>query len=496
MSATVLRARTVRGRYVDSVVAMRLSQALTGRTGVVDAAAIMGTPANLAMLREAGLLAADVEDARPDDLVVAVRARDDAACTDALGAVESLLTQTAPPSTTVRSLAEALRAQPDTNLVSISLPGEHAAAEARHALEAGLHVFCFSSDVALDDEVELKALAEREGVLCMGPDCGTAILAGVGLGFANEVRRGPVGVVGGSGTGMQAVTSLLERMGVGTSFAIGAGSRDLDDAVGGVTTLRGLALLDADPSTHVIVVVSKPGGAATTARLDAAAARCATPVVRCVLGGEGDAGTLDAAALAAAREVGATATLPGWDSHPDVASLRAKVGERRFVRGLFSGGSLCAEAQLVLMRAGLEVSSNAPVAGARRVADDAPAIGHCLVDLGTAAFTRGRPHPMIDARARCERIAQAASDPDVAVLLVDVVLGRNAAEDPAGDLAAAIRAASTDGPVVVAAVVGTEFDPQGLAKQVATLQGAGCLVAPTNATMAALAAALVEEARP
>lgn len=493
MTAGVVRARVLRGRYLDSVMAMRLAQSLAHEAGVHDAAALMATPANLAMLQVAGYVAEAWEGATADDLVVAVKADSEEAASAALAFVEGRLTFGHVALTRPRTLEEALREQPDSNLVSISVPGAFAAAEARRALELGLHVFCFSSDVPLDEEVALKALARANGLLCMGPDCGTSILAGAGLGFSNAVRRGPVGVTGGSGTGIQAVTSLLERMGVGTSAAIGAGSRDLDDAVGGSTTLTALEMLDQDPATQVIVVVSKPGGAMTSARLARAAAASRTPVILCVLGGDGDVSTFDDAARAAARTLGLSAPLPAWTTPVDAAAVAARLGRRGVVRGLFAGGSLCAEAQLVFQGAGLAVTSNAPVGGAGRVGDTDARVGHCLIDLGTATFTRGRPHPMIDARARVARLREEADAPDVAVLLLDVVLGRNAAADPAGDLAVAIADVTSRplAPVVVTSVVGTEFDPQGLHKQEATLRDAGAIVAPTNATAASWATELV-----
>lgn len=498
MTTPVLAVRVLPSRYVDSLVAMRLAKDLAAGHGVLDVAVLMGTPANLELLRTGGFLG-EGDRAGAEDLVVAVKAIDETSAHAALDAVEPSLSSHRSPTSHVRTLDEALAAQPASNLVSISLPGAYAAAEATRALAAGLHVFCFSSDVALADEVAMKELARSKGLLCMGPDCGTAILGGVGLGFANAVGRGPVGLVGGSGTGLQAVTSLLDRMGIGTSHAIGAGSRDLHDEVAGSTTLAALQLLDEDPGTEVIVVVSKPGDAATMAVLEEAAATSRTPVVLCVLGADGDVATLEDAALAAAATLGVTATPIRWEDRPEPAETRARLGARRDVRGLYSGGSLCAEAQVVLAGAGLQVASNAPVAGSARLGDDEAAHGHALVDLGTAAFTRGRPHPMIDARARVERLAREARDPDVAVVLLDVVLGRNAAPDPAGDLAPAIKEVTSGGsgvPLVVASVVGTEADPQQLSHQVATLRAAGALVAPTNAQAAAFAAAVVMAPQP
>ena len=462
-------ARIVSDRYVDSVVLMRLAQQLTRIAGVTDAAAVMGTATNRALLAEGGFDAKGVADAGANDLIVAVKAVDAATAVSALDQVDALLA--APVSSTDRvptviTLDDAVGPRTGTNLAVISLPGEYAAAEARHALERGLHVFIFSSNVPLDDELELKRLAAERGLLCMGPDCGTALIAGTGLGFANAVRRGPVGVVGASGTGIQAVTSLLDRFGVGVSHAIGAGSRDLSDAVAGATTFAGLDALLEDPGTEAVVVVSKPPGPATAARLRELAAVAPKPVILCFL----DELTLDDAARAAAEAVGFTPP-----ALPEALALPVRPGRgRRWIRGLYAGGSLAYEAEFALRQAGLDIGS-----------------GHAIVDLGGEEFTRGRPHPMIDARARRALLKVELADPETAVVLLDVVLGYGAAADPAGDLADVI--ADARGPVVLASVCGTERDPQGLAAQEATLREAGAHVLPTNSAAARTAALLVSQ---
>lgn len=480
-------ARIVADRYVDSVLLMRLAQRLTELPGVIDAAALMGTDANKALLAEGGFGSAP--GAGPNDLIVAVKAVD-AAAASALDQVEALLAlpgASAGRIPVVRRLEAALDLQPGTNLAVISLPGEYAAAEARRALVRDLHVFLFSSNVELEDELELKRLAAERGLLCMGPDCGTALIGGIGLGFANAVRRGPVGVVGASGTGIQAVTSLLDRFEVGVSHAVGAGSRDVSDAVGGATMLAGLGALLDDPLTGAVLMLSKPPEPATAARLREAAEAAPKPVISCFLGVPDGPATLDEAARAAAAAVGVTPPAQAADFD---AAPRPGRG-RRFVRGLYAGGTLGYEAQLVLRAAGLEVASNAPLPGGRTLPEGAGSEGHTVLDLGAEEFTRGRPHPMIDARARRARLAAEAEDPQTAVILIDVVLGYGATADPAGDLADAIAAAAGRDIVVVASVCGTERDPQGLTAQEAILRDAGALVLPTNAAAARTAALLV-----
>jgi FdrA protein len=480
-------ARIFAGRYVDSVVLMRLAQALAKAPGVVDAAAVMATEANRRLLAEGGFTANGAAGVGANDLIVAVKALDEQSAAAALGRVDELLqARAASGLPVVRSFDEALGRQPESNVAVISLPGDYAAAEARGALERGLHVFLFSSNVALEDEIALKAQAAERGLLCMGPDCGTAIINGVGLGFANVVGRGPVGVVGAAGTGIQAVTTLLDRFGVGVSHAIGTGGRDVSDTVGGMTMLAGLQALAADEGTQAILVVGKPPGARTGAKIREAASSITKPVVVCFLGDRSGPATLDEAALAGARAVGVEPAAMVEEVH----GLRTPPVGRHYVRGLYAGGTLAYEAQLVLAAAGLNVGSNAPLPGARALADPLRSEGHSVVDLGSEDFTRGRPHPMIDAGARRERLAAEAADKETAVILLDVVLGYGAASDPAGDVAEAIGAAAGDIRVVVS-VCGSDGDPQGLAAQEQTLRRAGALVLPTNAAAARAAAAIV-----
>lgn len=484
--------RILRSRYVDSVVLMRLAQSLEREQGVEHAAALMGTAANLALLHEGGFVDGPC-DAAADDLIVAVNGGSADALRAALSRVDRLLS--APASAedelrTARDLDSALILQPGTNVAAISLPGEYAAAEARTALEHGLHVFLFSSNVSLEDEIALKRLAAERGLLCMGPDCGTAIVSGAGLGFANAVRRGPVGIVGAAGTGIQEVSCLLDRFGVGISHALGCGGRDLSAAVGGATAFAALDALLDDPATKAIVVLSKPPDPAVADRLRERAENAAKPVILDFLGEDGT--TLEELARRAAIAADALPTeLEETLPEDKLAALRARLHpSRRFVRGLYAGGTLAYETQLVLRETGLTVASNAPLPGAPELRDARRSEGHTVVDLGSEEFTQGRPHPMIDSRERCARILQEAEDPETAVILLDVVLGYGAAPDPAADLADAVQRAARRVPVL-AHVCGTERDPQDLAKQERTLREAGALLLPTNAALARNGAALL-----
>lgn len=479
--------RVRRGFYADSVALMRVSRALSSQPGVELAAVMIGTRANIALLREAGLLEATGEAASANDLIIAVRAAHEEAALAGLTEAERLLDARAAPDTegmqTVRSVDAALGALPQANLALISVPGEFAAAEAHRALARGLHVMMFSDHVPIEDEVELKRAAAAAGLLLMGPDCGTSLVAGTALAFANAVPRGDIGLVSASGTGLQEVSCLLARAGHGVSHGIGVGGRDLHDAVGGLMTLAAIDALDADPATRHIVVISKPPSPAVTARIVARIARSAKPFTLCLLGTaqvELPADARLALTLQQAAEIAGGFTLPA----PPPADLPRRRGS---IKGLYTGGTLCAEAQLILMGAGLTVSSNVPVPGAVGLAEeDAP--GHAMTDFGSERYTRARPHPMIDPELRNARLAAALEHAETAVALIDLVIGYGAHPDPAGELVKALAGTRRGHAAVIASVTGTEQDPQVYSSQVAALRAAGVAVAASNAQAALWAA--------
>lgn len=495
MSATTIT-EIRRGFYLDSVALMRLSREIAGMEGVVEAALMMGSPANLAIMRDAGLLE-DACDARPNDLVLAFRARDaasaEAARQAALAGLDGPRVAAAKTGTwRPRSLAAAVEALPTANLALISVPGDFAAAEARKALRLGLNVMIFSDNVTLDDERSLKEEARARGLLMMGPDCGTAIIGGTPLAFANRVRRGTVGVIGASGTGIQEVTSLISEGGGGISHAIGTGGRDLGGDIGGITTLMAMDLLDADPGTELVVLISKPPHPDVAQAVAARIERSAKSHILCFIGAADmalPANAVQAHDLCAAAEQALGRPVA---ADFDVSAVAAAAsGQRRDgrIEGLFSGGTLAAEAQILLRAAGRQVVSNAPVPGVGRPGSDDTGADRIL-DLGDDDYTRGRPHPMIDPASRDGLLAEALADPQVAVVLLDLVIGLGAHADPAAGIAAAVAAAGVGRPPVVASVTGTAGDPQGLARQVATLQAAGIAVAPSNAHASRLACAL------
>jgi succinyl-CoA synthetase alpha subunit len=499
---------TKKNFYKDSVALMRISQTVAGRPGLGRVSLLMGTPANKDILGQAGLLVPELAGAAPADLMILVEGERDALAS-ALEAIEAALAGgDAKPSAGAveiapRSIAMGQERLADATLAQVSVPGPYAAAEAMKALKRGLHVFLFSDNVPLAEEQAVKRLAARKGLLVMGPDCGTAIVAGVPLGFANAVRRGAIGVVGASGTGMQEVTCRIHQLGEGVSHAIGTGSRDVYEEIGGTTLLAGLELLARDPATRVIVIVSKPPGRSVAERALAAVRTAGKPAVVLFLGADLPGGgnvhtvaTLEqaaAAAVALARgtkpAAAATATPAGFD-----AAVAKLAPTQKFLRGLYSGGTYCTEAQLVWRGAGLAAWSNAPLDKRLALPHHAASREHTAIDLGADEFTVGRPHPMIDFAARLERLAAEARDPAVAAIVLDVVLGYGAHADPAGALAPAVRAAraaaARDGRelLVVGFLCGTEEDPQRLSSQAEALAASGMTLAPGSTAAAALAA--------
>jgi succinyl-CoA synthetase alpha subunit len=488
--------------YRDSVSLMQLSAALGKLPGVEQASAVMATPSNLEFLKHAGLVERDIAP-RPNDLLVAVRGKSSAHLEAALAtALASLNNESAPNAGATpleaapRSLQMALGRAPGANLALISVPGDYAAAEAMKALRLGLNVMLFSDNVSLEDEVALKRHAKERGLLVMGPDCGTAIIDGVPLGFANAVRRGAVGVVGASGTGTQQVTSLVHRRGAGISHAIGTGGHDLHKDVGGITMLQGLQLLSRDADTKAIVLISKPPSPAIAREVIAAARKAGKPVVINFIGSTEDPSggnlhvsrTLDDAAAAAVALAKGRKPSRASTSPLKPPKLKFKRGQR-YIRGLFSGGTFCYEASAILG----DVWSNAPVDPKRAIPDPWKSREHTLIDLGDDVFTRGRPHPMIDLRLRNDRLLEEAADPQVAVILLDVVLGYGSHPDPAAEIVPVLMKIKKKSrpPVIVASVCGTDEDPQGLERQEATLREAGVLLTESNASAARLAGAIV-----
>ncbi|MBI5650640.1 MAG: acyl-CoA synthetase FdrA [Chloroflexi bacterium] len=477
-----------RGTYYDSVVLMQLQRALLALPGVRDAGVVMGTPANFDLLRQSNLLIDPPRDARAEDLIIALRADSDASAEAALAQIDALLARRSTPTDSEyrpRSIESAARMSPNATWVLVSTPGRYAARVARDALDLAKNVFLFSDNVPLDQEIVLKQIAAQKGLLVMGPDCGTAIISGAALGFANRVRRGNIGIVGAAGTGIQTVAARIHNLGGGISHALGTGSRDLSDAVGAITARQSLALLARDPATDVIVLISKPPSPAIAEMLLRAARAIAKPVVIDFIGyvpeKNRDDNLFFARTLSDAAEL-AIECVPSFPSVPLFPGTEMK--EQReirklsgYFRALYSGGTLAYEAQLILRDYLDTIYSNAPLLTTNQLPLTSVSQAHTILDLGADEFTVGRLHPMLDNDLRIRRLHQEARDPEVAIILLDVVLGFGAHPDPARELAPAIAdARATRSIEIVAVVIGTDDDPQNASAQIAQLQNAGARV--------------------
>jgi FdrA protein len=504
--------------YHDSVTLMLVAKELINFPGVQDAAVVMGTEANKSLLKQSGLLTGESQKATPNDLLIVVKT--DGSPEDALEAANRLLQKKVETGRgsefrpkTVRS---AVRGLPDANVSIISIAGRYAADEAWEALKQGLHVLLFSDNVSIEDEIALKLYARDHGLLLMGPGAGTAILNGVALAFANVIPPGPVGIVAAAGTGLQETSTLLAKNGIGITQGIGTGGRDLKKEVGGIMYLEGLKALQADPQTQVILLVSKPPSQEMIEKVMEQVGKSSKPTVVCLLGGDLSkikpsanahvVSTLQEAGLLAAKLAGAKVDDPKQFIAREKSELESRAKElkkklepgQKYLRALFSGGTLCAES-LVIWRDEFEeiVYSNAPIIKEFQMKDSIHSEKNCAVDLGEEEFTVGRPHPMIDNDLRVKRILQEAKDAEVAVIMLDVVIGYGAHPDPAEELGKAIsqakKIAQDAGRELhfITSVTGTEGDPQVLSKTAEKLRAAGAIVLDSNAAAARLAGMLV-----
>lgn len=502
--------------YFDSVTLMVASSQMRQLDGVENAAVMMGTDHNRALMTDAGLIGPDTEPFDVNDTVVGILAETQEAAEAAVAFFDDFISKKKTAASTaekrVKTLTAAKSSAPESNFAVISVPGRFARAEAEKALALGMHVLLFSDNVSLKDEVELKEMAVEKGLLMMGPDCGTTIINGTALGFANVVRRGNIGLVAAAGTGLQEVTVLIDCLGGGISQALGTGGRDLKEEVGGRMMTLCLEALENDPQTEVIVILSKPPHPSVMKKMLSLLENSKKPVIAAFLGG--DPALLDGSRVVYAKDLETAAyfgvlaaqgkPLEMTDDRAEYVKKLAqeeseKLGDgQKYLRGLYSGGTLCYETMLALDAAGIPTWSNIALDKSRLIEGSEVSKENTLLDMGEDFFTNGMPHPMIDFRQRVERMASDAADETVGVMLLDCVCGYGTHEDPAGELAPAIRKAKEIAGeagrhlTVIASVTATETDPQPRSEQIRQLEEAGALVMSCNAEAARLAAAIMD----
>jgi len=496
-----------RGTYFDSVTLMLISREIGAMEGVEQVALNMATEANLRIMASAGFDLSGLE-LGESDLVIAVKGKEEV-LDRAISRAKELLKS--PPgrrsdsaSYFPKSVDGALALLPGANLALISVAGQYAADVARACLDLGLNVMLYSDNVPLSAEVELKRIAGEKGLLVMGPDCGTAVIRGKGLGFANAYPLGPVGLVAAAGTGLQEVGVQMARRGVGLIHAIGTGGRDVKEEVGGSTFSMGVKLLLEDPEVEVLALVGKPPSPSVEGSILDLASSSGKPVVVGFVGGRRREDAFPLYFCSDLEEVAAvsSALAKGLDPNEAREELRSRREEvlrmaqarsrRGYLRGLFSGGTLCYEAQLLASSILGPIRSNAPLDKAYKLADSLRSEGHCMVDYGEDEFTQGRLHPMMDSSYRAQRLVVEAQDPEVSVILFDCVLGYGAHENPASQMAEAVQRARGicgDRVLFVSYVCGLEGDPQVASRQRRILEEAGVVLLESNAEAAIFAAA-------
>jgi FdrA protein len=505
-----------KNQYYDSVFLMGVSNRLSKIDGVHQTAVLMASEKNKKLLADIGVHGDEIDSAQSNDLIVAVIADSP----QIIEAVFANLDQTlrhqeeSTPISHIHTVEEGLAEKPSANLAVFSIPGEYAFREAMKALEANLNVFIFSSNVPLDEELKLKQFASQHNLLVMGPDCGTSIIGGVGIGFANAIRRGTIGAIGPSGTGLQEFTSQVHNAGYGISHAIGTGSHDLSDEIGGITTALALEALEVDDQTEAVAIIAKPTGKKTFQQLVTRLKYFTKPVVACFLGVTSEqintdseiiwTHTIDDAVqsvvqIVSHREISPTIQLTE-EEREHARKIRKKwTTEQCYLRGLFAGGTFCYQSQQILLDHGIKIYSNAPIKSDSKLPHPDQSFKHTLIDMGDDAYTLGKPHPMIDGSSRKQRILVESQDPSVAILLLDFILGYNASSDPIGDLLDAIIEAKQRKPThsgdltIVASICGTQEDPQELDLQKKLLQEAGVVVFDSNARAALFCGELLKQ---
>jgi succinyl-CoA synthetase alpha subunit len=466
---------------------------------------LMGTPMNVQLIKDIGFKDDRLLKVTPNDCLIGIKTNQSkpSLVDDLVNALKSASQQTKSDtnqSLTYPSTSAAAKAI-QADVAVISVPGAYAAYEAHQALDAGLNVMLFSDNVTVEDEIALKLKAIQKNLLLMGPDCGTAIINGVGLAFANQIRKGSIGIVAASGTGLQEVTVLIDRFGGGITQAIGTGGRDLSEKVGGLMMLQGIDILNADPETKVITLISKPPAASVYEKILQKLKTVSKPVVIGFIDGKKPenspyyhASTLAEAAYLSLKAIKLNPPVFEQLTEQQKLDAAANKKEKKLIRGLYCGGTLCSEGISIARKNLTGLYSNVSKKPEEHLDDVFHSKGHCFVDLGDDIFTNGRPHPMIEPTIRLERILQEANDPHVGVLLLDFELGYGSHDDPTGTHLEALQSFKAKRPDVpiIAYVCGTDGDRQRLSDQEQKLKAIGVRLASSHAQAIRYAVAIIQ----
>lgn len=501
-----------KGRYIDSLETLFATSVLVEQEGVRNGYVGVASNAFKEEVTEAGLGAAELENATSNDFVIVAECEDKASFDKAVEAVMNSFDAKSSEEAeeTFVSTKAAVKKHPEANLCSIAVPGEYALSEVKKALNAGLHCCVFSNNVPLEDEREMKELAREKGLLCMGPDCGVANINGAALVLSSINNRGPFGICGASGTGIQHVAAIMHEAGSGVSQTIGTGGNDLKDKVGGIMMLMGIDALEADPETKYIALISRKPGETVFPKILERVSRCKKPVVALFMGADKEtveksgaiyASSLDECALKCLELIGIEYPLATEEELAVIASEEVKklAPEQKYIRGAYSGGTYMDEATHAMLSRVGRINSNSPIEPEWKLEDSYVSVENTIIDYGEEEFTLGRPHPAIDPGVRKPAILREAADPETAVILLDFILTPPGHMDPTGycldDIRMAQEMAEAEGRhlIFIASVLGTTADLQDLRKQQRQLEEAGVIVCQTNYRAAVLAGEIIRQ---
>ncbi|MBP7654797.1 acyl-CoA synthetase FdrA [Candidatus Dependentiae bacterium] len=498
----------IKNRYFDSVMLMSIANSASKCEGIKNLAAMMATDNNKEVLRNTKMIDKTGEKAEPNDLLVCINAEAESFCEPALKKFKELLdnkssAENKSDKIELTSIADGIKEYADSNLVLFSIPGPFVKREAKTALSAGKNVMIFSDNVTIDEELELKQIAKQNGLIVMGPDCGTSIINGKGIAFANSMPIGKIGIIGASGTGIQQVSCILANKGYGVKHAIGLGGRDLSKQIGGISMLTAIDAMEKDIDIEIVILISKPPFPEVEKKIFDRLKNYKKKIVVNFLKGDETECKKRRIPFASTLENAANLAISILENKPFepkefdaekkeidqlLKSIRNKTGSSKYVRGLYSGGTLCDEALFIMAQYGLEVFSNIPLTPELKLKNAYESYKNTLVDLGDDEFTKGRPHPMIDYTLRCQRIVEESSKKDTGIILFDIVTGYGSHINPVEPLSEAITKSLKNNKnlVFIASICGTSYDIQNINEIKKQLEKLGVIFMPTNAQAAKL----------
>lgn len=490
----MLKNLIISNKYYDSATLMLLTNQIKENLNLKtnEISVMMGTEMNKKIMENSDLLNEIGKGANSGDILIGIKSALDNQ--KILNMVDSLLNQEIDNKNSeqleINSVDDGIKNYKDTNFAVVSLPGSYAAREVKKLLKAKKHVLLFSDNIDIKDEIELKDLAIENDLLMMGPDCGTAIIKGVGLGFSNRVNKGSIGIVAASGTGLQEVATIISNNSGGISYAFGTGGRDIKESVGGRMMLYCLDLLIKDEETETIVIVSKPPSKNVIEKIINKVKNIKKPVVACFLGE--DISVLQSTNIVLCETLEETAIkvlelngIKYSDSFDMDKILKMISSDKKngYIRGVYCGGTLAYEALLMLEKQNIEIYSNLSKCEERRLKVNDKSLYNTILDMGEDEYTVGKPHPMINSSSRNEQLLKEAEDESVGIIIADIELGYGANDFAADELGETIKQIKTmrSDLVFIVVICGSKQDYQDYNLKKNLLIMSGAIVVNSNA---------------